>query len=224
LFELGLSATDTTSFPIEDFTRSVNTWLRKAVFLIWHSSSTWEFDDSNYTTLPVATADLVADQQDYSLPTEALDVQRVAVLNSSSDYVRLKKFSKEQIETSLSEYYEDSGMPAEYEVRAGSLFLYPPPATGSVTTTKGLKIYIARDINPMEITDTDKELGIQEIFQPYVSFGAALDYAIAKNMSRDKITSLKVGLQEYKDTIKVYYAKRDKDIKIKIRPGAKSSV
>ena len=130
LFLLGLLNTDTTSFPAADFIRSANSWTRKAVYLTWKNSSIWEFDDSNYTTLPIGTTTLVDSQQDYALPTNALDVQRVEVKDSSGNFQVLKQFDKTQITEALTEYYETAGMPVYYDVIGGSLFLYPKPATG----------------------------------------------------------------------------------------------
>lgn len=225
LFLLGLSETDTVSFPIASFTRSVNSWFRKLVFLIWKNTSTWEFDDINYPTQPIATTDLAADQQDYSLPTTALDVQRVEVLDSSGNYQVLKQFNKSEIEDqALTEYYETAGMPTYYDVLGNSLFLYPKPALGSVTLSSGLKLYLARDVYAFVSTDTDKEPGIQASFHPYMAYGSAFDYALASNMDLNRVNGLRLAITNYEESIKDWATKRNRDLKVRIHPRTSSNI
>lgn len=225
LFLLGLSPTDTTSFPIADFTRSANSWYRKLVFLIWKNTSTWEFDDSNYTTLPIATTTLVTDQQDYSLPTTALDVQRVEVLDSSGNYQVLKQFNKAEItDYALTEYYETAGMPKYYDMIGNSLFLYPKPSSSDVTLASGLKLYLARDIYAFVSTDTDKEPGIQATFHPYLAYGSAFDYALSKNMDINRVNGLRLAITQNEEAIKDWATRRNKDLKVRIRPKSSSSI
>ena len=52
LFNLGIDRSDTTTYPIEDFTRSANNWYRRVNSWIWQVTGEWEYDDSNYTNLP----------------------------------------------------------------------------------------------------------------------------------------------------------------------------
>jgi hypothetical protein len=226
LFLLGLDSADTTSYPIADFTRSANSWTRNGVFTIWKNTSTWEFDDSNYTTFPIGTADLVDLQQDYALPTNALEVQRVEILDANGDYQILKQFDKAQVENqSLTEFYETAGMPAYYDIIGSAIFLYPKPATASVTLTDGLKVYLSRDIDEFTVADTTQNPGFFATFHPYVAYGAALDYAIAKNMDVNRVNILNMGLAKYEDAMKTYYAKRNqKDLKVRIKPSTSSSV
>lgn len=224
-FLLGLLATDTTSFPIADFTRSANSWTRNAVFEMWKNSGFWEFDDSNYTTLPTATCDLVDSQQDYSMPTNALDIQRVEVLDSSGNYQLLTQLDKSLInESSMSEYYETAGMPRYYDVMGNSVLLYPKPSSGNVTTTAGLKLYLARDIDAFATTDTTQEPGFPAPFHPYVAYGAAFDYAVAKNLDANKISTIRLGISSYQDAIKNHSVLKNRDIKVKIRRQLSNSI
>ena len=54
----------------------------------------WEYDDSNYTNLPEATADLVDGQRDYELPSTAQKIDRVEVLDNA---LNSQKLSNRQI-------------------------------------------------------------------------------------------------------------------------------
>ena len=69
-----------------EFTRLLNVRYRMADNEIWKAAGDWDFDDSNATTLPVATTTLVAAQADYALPSTARKIERVEVLDSDGDY------------------------------------------------------------------------------------------------------------------------------------------
>jgi len=233
LYLLGKVATDTTSLPVTDFLRSANTYYRKAAYLIWKNAAGWEFDDSTYTTLPIATCDLVAAQQDYALPTSALDIQRVEVLNSAGDYILLNRMTKEEVtEEALSEYYSTNGLPKYYDLVGNSLLLYPAPASANVTTTAGLKVYLSRDISaPSNFSSTpgayrtiSQEPGFHVNFHPYIAYGVAIDYGVSKNYTQEKMANLRLALKEYEQSIATYYAERDRDYPTKFRPSVRSSI
>jgi len=132
---------------LETFTRMINIWYRRVNSWIWEATGTWEYDDSNYTDLPNATQDLTANTQDYEIPSTAQKIDRVEVLDSAGNYQLLKPLDKSEIKnSSMSEFYETPGMPRYYDLVGHFVSLYPKPAAGSVTTTKGLKIYFTRDI------------------------------------------------------------------------------
>ena len=216
-FLLGFSVNDTASYPINDLTRNINAWYRKANSWIWNSTGKWEFDDKNYSDLPIATTDLVDEQQDYSMPTTAQKILRVEVENVNGDWAELKQIDQTEIKESMTEFYETSGMPAYYDIVGNSLMLYPKPDTASVTLTGGLKVYVSRDINEFAITDTSTEPGFIDDFHRLLSIGAALDYAIANNIT-EKMSNLREQLALMKDDLTNYYSSRNIPKRIKINP------
>ena len=64
------------------FNRLVNSWYQKIITMIFASQDEWSWDDINQTNFPIATTNLIANQQDYSLPI-ALNALR----NNSPDIV-----------------------------------------------------------------------------------------------------------------------------------------
>lgn len=232
LYLLGKTATDTTSFPSTDWVRSAKTYYRKASYLIWKNATGWEFDDSNYTTLPIATADLVDQQQDYSLPSNALDVQRVEVKDDSGDYILLNRMNKTEVkDQALSEYYETPGMPKYYDVIGNSLMLYPKPSSSNVTVSSGIKLYLERDVSTPTMTtgsgafrEITQEPGFHINFHPYIAAGCAVDYGVSKNYTAEKMANLRLALKEYESSMAEYYASRDRDYPTKFRPSVRSSI
>jgi hypothetical protein len=225
LFLLGLSPSDTTSFPVADFIRSANLKLRDLSFLLWRNSSTWEFDDSNQTDLPIATTLLVDGQRDYTIPTTTLSVERVEIKDPNGDYQLISQIDKSDIKGApMLEYYKDDGMPRYYDIVGNSILLYPTPATGYVTLAAGLRIYVSRDIHEFTLTDTATEPGVPDMFHPYLAFAPAFDYATAKNMGPQRIQALQLGIAKYEKMVSDFTARRNRDKKFKMKPKTKSNI
>ncbi|MFA5197677.1 MAG: hypothetical protein WC437_04650 [Patescibacteria group bacterium] len=223
LFLLGLDYSDTTSFPVEDFARSVNAWLRTLGFTMWQRSYGWQFDDSNQTTLPIATATLTNGQGDYSLPSTILAIEEVYVMNSAGHYVRIKQIDPSLRRDDLETTYSVAGMPECYDVIGNSVVLYPAPSSSNVTLASGLKLHLSRDIVPFESTDTTDSPGIPESLQPYLCYGSALDYAMSKNLDTNKVVIIRSGLEIYQRKVEDYAEERNKDFPTKITLKKRSS-
>jgi hypothetical protein len=220
---LGVAETDTTTFPVATFTRYANAWYRRFAYYIWRSSNVWQFDDSNFTTLPEATATLVAGQEDYSIPSTAIDILEVYVMNSSGDYYRLNKINPFMITGARDEYAETDGMPADYYLQGNSIVLKPAPATGYVTMAAGLKLILDRDIDAFTITDTIQEPGFLPAFHRLLSLGAAFDFARSKELVT-KINLIKPDLDLMVREMEEYYARRSRADKKRIKPNLVSSI
>jgi len=110
--------------------------MNRVVSLIMRADSRWQFDDSNYTNLPSATAALVSGQQDYALATSHLTIDRVEILDSGSQNHILYPLDRRDIRdeplaaasSSRSGAYKASnGTPEEYDLVGNSVLLYPIP-------------------------------------------------------------------------------------------------
>ena len=218
LFHLGLSSSDLTTFPVDgEFTRRCNDWYRRVNTWIWRVTGTWEYDDSNWTNLPVATRTLVADQQDYEIPSTAQKIDRVEVLDSDKNYQVIKPIDKSMIKNqSMSEYFETAGMPIYYDLVGRSLLLYPKPAAANVTTTKGLQVYFSRDISEFTPASTDTEPGFVNTFHSLLSLGPALDYA--RVHMPDRVNNLRIQIAELKKDLQEFYGSRHRDLKARFNP------
>ena len=213
-FLLDMVDTGSTDYPIAQKTRNINSWYNKAVGLILSADGNWEWDDENYTsTRPIATTSLEANRKDYSLAGEGiLKILRVECKNSAGNWVQLIPFNQDQKRgVALPDWLKTAGNPQYYDISYNSLFLYPTPDFAS---SGGLKIYYQRDFDHFAASDTTQEPGFDPLFHRILSYGAALDYAIAKNMEgrtasfRGEITSLEAGLIER-------YSTRNKDQKVR---------
>jgi len=220
---LGINESDTTTLNRATFIRSANTWYRKADDWIWQATGTWEFDDSNFDTLPIATATLADNQQDYTIPSAARKLLRIEVKNSDGDYIQIDPFDQSEIHQAMSEYMEEAGMPKGYDMIGRTIMLYPKPSTSYVTASKGLKLYLSRDIDEFTASDTTKEPGFDNHYHCLIAYGSALDYALANNLT-EKVSYLSSLIKEVREDMGQFYARRHTDQRPRIEPKTRSSI
>ena len=192
--------TDSTSYPYKQKARNINSWYRRVVSWIRECPSDWEYDDSNNSGLPVNTHTLVVGTQGYTLDSDAQKVERVEVLDENADYQRVTPIDKDEIEGALTEYKEAAGLPTEYDLVGRTINLYPKPGTGYITTSLGLKVYVARDIDEFTSTDTTQEPGFASNFHRILSLGASFDFisdSTKKNFLKAQINEMKEELQKF---------------------------
>jgi len=210
--------TDTSQFPIVQFTRYANNRYREADTLIWQNTGTWEFDDSNLSGLPVATRDLVAGQQDYNIPSTARKIDRAAVLDSDGNYQQIYPIDKSQVQgEDMSQFYEEDGLPRYYDMVGRQMLLHPKPSADDVTTSEGLKLYYVRDISEFAITDTATEPGFDNHFHRLISLGSAYDYCMANAMP-ERMGVIKNELQILQQQMGDFYGMRHREMQPKLRP------
>ena len=218
LFSLGIDRNDTTTYPIADFTRNANNWYRRVNAWIWQVTGEWEYDDSNYTNLPEATADLVNGQRDYELPSTAQKIDRVEVLDNLGNSQKLEAIDKSQITISMDEFEKTAGMPKYYDVLGRSLLLYPAPSSSNTTLSNGIKLYFSRDINEFQTTDTSASPGFIEDFHEMISVGAAIDFAETVG-DYNRSTTLNNRMKSLKEDLVKYYGSNQRDLMPSIAPN-----
>ena len=208
---------------LKRFTRMINNWYRTVNAWIWEASGEWEYDDSNYTDLPIATTNLVDGQQDYTLPTWAQKVIRVEVKDNEGNWHQLQAIDQSQIDEALEEFEETPGLPKYYDLIGPTIFLYPKPSEDYVTLEGGLKIYVSRSIDEFDYDDTTKEPGFNKDFHQILSLGACLDYAIGFGLI-DKVRIFQERIAILKDALQKYYGRRHRDLKVKLFPSTESYI
>lgn len=209
-----LTGADANAYSMADRTRNMNRWYYKAVIEAWKAGDTWKFDDTNATGYPVAVTTMVDSQNDYSLPSTALKIQRVEVKDSNGDWSVVDPISQEEIDGALDEYYEIDGVPIRYRMVKNSVWLYPAPAASKVTLTSGLKIYFLREVDEFTAADTTQEPGIAEPFHRVISLGGAYDYCLAKKP--DYADRMRNELERLLADLRAFYATRFENQKTKI--------
>ena len=216
-----LTNTSVDTYGDSDLEMNINDWYKRVISWIWEATGTWEYDDSNKTTLPVATADLGDGRADYTLPTDAQMIVKIEVKDNDGNYYGLDPIDKSEMD-SPSEEFGDDGAPKYYDLIGNSVILYPTPSSSDVTIDGGFRVHISRDVDKMS-ESTDKP-GFNRQFHVILAYGAALDWCIAfqdankevdirRQLAGDSSTD---GLKE---ELRLYYGRRNRDSKRKLSPS-----
>lgn len=175
-----LTKTNSTSFPAADMLISVNNALNHVNSLILKADDKWQFDDSNQTDLPTATASLVSGQQDYSIPATYLSLDRVRIKDSGGIWHLLDPIDiHDQQDDFTIAYFNSSGLPTQYDKSGTSVFLGPIP---NYNLAAALEIRFTRgpaEFTSAEVTTGTKSPGFPSLFHDLVPTWVAYDYAVA---------------------------------------------
>lgn len=220
---------DINSYPLADKVRSANMALNEVTGLILSADGRWQFDDTNYTDLPIGTTDLVSNQQDYGIDTSMIDITRVECTDAQGkthflipiDQKDLNVNANQSINsgdtsTSLTDFMSTAGTPIYYDKIGNSIFLYPKP---NYNLTGGLKVYFQRKASYFTSSDTTKQPGFAKHLHRYISLSMAKDYAIAKLLAGPKISTLYSELNLMKQNILTFYGRRQKDVRSRLTPN-----
>lgn len=203
---------DSESYADATLLRRMNIAYEDTVAKIIGCDGRWQFDDTNYSTFPIATTDLVNNRADYQFDTTHLEIERVEVLDNNGIWAELRPIDSSQIGGALSEYNKTSGMPCEYDKQGKSLVLYPAPSSTNVTTTAGLKVYFKRTASVFtsaEVATGTKQPGFASPFHVILAYKAALPFALANMPSRAPIIMSEIARLE-KEMVK-HYSRRELD-------------
>lgn len=196
------------------FTNLINYWYRLSAFFAWRVDKNWKFDDTNQTTFPMSTTTLVDGQRDYTLPTTALNLRQVEILDNSGKYYTISFIPENDTVLNTQKEQEESSLPSHYRLVGNSLILYPAPLASSVTTTEGLRITTDREVDAFIVSDTTKEPGIPLVLQPILYYGACLEWSSVKGIANVQALCTRMlgnfpGLTEVAGE---FYGKRNQDI------------
>ena len=208
-----------TSYPLAKVTRRFNFALEKLVGIAINSDGVFEYDDTNYTNLPVGTGTLVEGQESYSFAAEYLKVKRVKVKDTDLQWRLLKQIDQSDLQQqglTIEEYFgldssgnPEKGFPTHYDILGDTIRLYPAPTSTSVTLSAGLKIDFVRTADLFTVSDTTQEPGIPSIFHYLLPTFAALKYALS--YKKDRVAELRLewelGVKEFEK----HFARRNPD-------------
>lgn len=212
---------DSTSYPAATLLRRVNQAYEEIIGKIIGLDGTWQFDDSNFSDLPIGVTTLVNAQNDYSFDSSMLEIERVEVKDNNGLWHLLKPIDKTQIGEAMEEFYKVDGMPIYYDKQGASLFLYPAPDNGvNVTLASGLRVYFQRTASiftSAEVTTGTKIPGFASPYHMIICYKAALPYCMSYKKDRVALYEKK-AMDLEKDMLR-FYSRREKDVPTIIRPS-----
>lgn len=205
---------------LKRFTVLLNLARRKIEMkLLQAANPAWKWDDPNYTTdFPRGAQSLIANQHDYGLPTATgtysaanagttLNVDKIAILDTAGYEQVLTPTDLSEAE--LNTFYYTAGTPQVYKLENNSVKVWPAPATGYVTLTNGLIVYVKRIGKDFASTGDDTQTpGFAVPFHRLVSLQASMDYAGPRKGLAEKVPYILSQYRELLDLLENHYANR----------------
>jgi hypothetical protein len=200
---------------LKNFTARINQALDRFFTVALTYDSTWQFDDTNYTDLPIGTGNLVSGQQDYSFASDVLTVEKVMIKDSSGSWHDLDRtdYGNSDSGDLWRLTTGNSGTPTRYDKFANSILLDPIP---NYSSTGGLKVIFKRNASKFVSGDTTKEPGIPSIFHPYLARVASLPFLLENNM--DSAGSVNNLIMADEERIKQFLGRRNRDDVRRMKP------
>ena len=210
---------DTNSYTAATLLRRINEAYERVIGWILEADGLWQWDDTNYSDLPVGTQTLVNSQGVYSFNDKFLEIEEVQVKNVDGDWVIIRPIDQKEFSdySPLSQAFETDGMPAYYDkVTDDTIELFPAPDNGvSVTLASGLKIKYRRtasifvETTPGTPDDADKVPGFISSAHYVLAYMAAIPYCM--KYKKDRVALYEKRVAEYREAIEKHYTRREQD-------------
>jgi hypothetical protein len=208
----GLVSSSTNSYPLKQITKDVNTALDNFFEIARLNAPKIKIDDTNHSSEPAYTFNLVSGTQRYTYTVDASSnqitrVDRVDVVRADGSSKRLTFLNRETItEEGIASYKADAGEPEEYYIDGEEIVLFPKP---NYNATNGGKLFIERAGSYFTSTDTTKVAGIPNLFHDYLWLRASYFWCLLKDQARAR--NLKVELMDMETRIAQYYKRLNAD-------------
>ncbi len=200
-----LSNTVSTQYKDASMLRNLNSHYDDAVAFIWSVDGSWRFDEG-VDYLPIATGDLVKDQADYQIPSDARRIHKVEILDRVGGTRQLVPLSEKQQPTT------ETGVPTSYKLVGRSIILSPVP---DYAKSAGIIIYLSKSVT--QLVDAADEPKIDREFHRYLVYGASKDWYFAKgNITKKR--ELEREMDKMKVQMRAFYGQRHEDYDAKISP------
>lgn len=206
-----LTNTDTNTYPIADLTADLNTIYSEYVSVMLSSDTRWQWDDSNFSTLPISTTDLVSGQRDYKFNDTFLKVIKVYVKDATGNYYELTQLDPQDSVSnfeamSMNENNSgNTGQPAWFDLDGDILRLQPSP---NYSQTDGVKVFFQRYESVFASTDTTKVPAIPYPFHMGLAYGTAHIFALVHG--QPTVDRLKIEDIECRKSLAEFLSKRNK--------------
>jgi len=196
----------TNNYSDVNATRAVNDYYNNAIAIALRESGSWEVQGE------VATADLVADQQEYVCPTDLLNLKRIEVNFSDTDedvwqVMKIKDMSN--ISSSLSN--KTTSKDSRYVRLFDNSIFFENPVEDAITA--GLKIYYSVEATALSGAGVSN---LPEHINDYLIHGACLDYSIRIG-DKESVNLYRTLLVEDNAKIVLHYTSKLPAVKTQLR-------
>jgi hypothetical protein len=206
----GTSTTFNTDYSLTDRIRNVNNAWDEAVTELYKADPEYKWDDTTNTDFPIATVDLTAGLDHYTMLDAALVIHRVRMKDNGGTLRTLESVERRQLSDSQ---LNETGSPSHYYKMGGAIFPAPVPDYGF---GDGVEIEFQRGANHFTIASTSESPGFNPQYHRFLSLGAALDYALANGMDK-KAKSLSELKEAKRRSMVEHYERRSPDARPRLK-------
>lgn len=199
---------------LSDITAFCNTELRMTWHHVFKSTNAWQYDDSNQTNLPSATANLVSGTRAYLLPSDALVVRQIKIKNSSGEYYEVYPCTNEEIDED-----QPNGTPLRYVLVGNTIKFNVAP---SYNSDAGLKVFFDRGSVSFDTSDTTQQPGFASEYHDLIPIGASIRYLKIYSPSDATIPQLEKDYARLLKNLEEFYQKQYRSYKPKLQRPARS--
>lgn len=211
-----LCDSDPTSYLIARKTSRVNNALEEIVGDLMNADGTWEFDDTNYTNMPIGVCDLVDNQSQYTFDGSMLEIDNVKILDINGIWHIIKPWDQSQSTIPQENYLRYEGFPVYYAKLSNTISLLPPPKSTIITLSGGLKVQFKRTASLFVVGDTTKAPGFASPFHSVLAYMAAIPYCMT--YKKDRVSGYQQKVTQLRSELIAHYGQREKDRKKVMRP------
>lgn len=214
LCDLGDTYISGDSTRLRQFTARIN----RVSNLVWHiihkATGNWQYDDNNNTDLPFATTHLVLGQRRYTLPSDALTIQRIEIKDENGNWYELHPITKEKINfEGIDDFLDDNGRPIYYRVVGDVIELFAPT---DYSQDDSLKVYYDRGSVEFSYDDTVKTPGFASPYHQIIPIKASIEWLKVKQPQSATLALLLQDDLKLENSIREFYGSRFKDYKPRI--------
>lgn len=215
--------TNTTASDYSDASliRDLNEELRAIQTHILRDRGVLEFDDVNYTDLPVATLPLVVGQTAYKIIDDQTGnlistIHKVAV-NVDGEFKDVpRKTVAEGQQDALLDSQSATIPDCYYEIGNSIVFAQKPAMAGTI------KVWFDRDIDLILTSDTTKVPGVPVAYHSLAAYRTAYNYALDKGLSNQDRILRRIQMEE--ERLAQYEANRRADEATVMSPSVISGI
>ena len=218
-----LTGADTNQYTNAERVIDLNIWQQNIVSMIIDSQDETDYDDPNYGNFPRKTVPLTTNR-DYSIPVteKVLKIKSLSVAYDGVTFYRATplEFSASQLADSTAAGTTQnatidsmfSRTTPRYDIKFGSIFLYPRATSADVTAGGLILIEWFRQAQALTLSDlTTGTLvpGFDDTFHVMLAYGASYEYLKGKDMKRAEAVFR--DLQLYEARLRKQYSSKQLD-------------
>jgi len=203
---------NSTSYPDTKVLRRLTPIERKITNRIINNDGTWQFDDSNYSDLPVGAGTLTATQGLYTFSTEFLDFLWAKVKNADGNWGLLQPLDQSGLTYPYEDLLTNDGLPVYFDkVTDDTIRLLPAPSATDVYGSADIKIGFKRKSKVWEQTDIDTGTREPGFALNHIIMAYELALPEAMKYKKDRVGLIKNEIDSLMQEILDHYGQREKD-------------